>query len=554
MFKYRWHRVPADERAADQSESGRPALTRPFTGKQIRQTLCRCPGCAFFTGILLLVVGILVVFYAESLVNALISRMLAFSETSDTFKSYRTPPIEIRTKVYFFNLTNRNEFVNGSQKPHFQEVGPYVVAERWERQNVTFYDNGTVSSRLHRTLRFAREYSVGGESDIIVTLNVPYASSLLQAIQGKQNAAQMNVLLNVLKQYPTVRRTVNDLVFGYEDPLLQIAQTTGPPGQSMPFTKFGFFVGKNNSVDPPLLVNTGVSDWRRTGVIERFDGSPYLTFWNSNSCNRVNGSDGSLFPPGLTPNSSVYLFARDMCRSLLLEYERTARHDGVETLRFTPPEDIFDPPEDRPENTCFCVDGPPCAPRGLFNISQCQYGSPTYISFPHFYLADPSLLDDLVGLEPNKSKHQFYIDIVSRLGIAMNAKIRMQINFHLQPHPTIVSSRNLPTMYFPVFWMEAGVDQLPDEVVSLVHQALGAPLMARTSMSAVTFTLSLLVLLVGGAYVFRRRLRRKRRNMVAEETSVKNGAGGGGASGGGAGKSVEMTGVQPGYVPYSSNV
>lgn len=38
-------------------------------------------------------------------------------------------------------------------------------------------------------------------------------------------------------------------------------------------------------------------------------------------------------------------------------------------------------------------------------------GAPVYISNPHFYLADPELLDAVVGLKPNQSIHESYFKI-----------------------------------------------------------------------------------------------------------------------------------------------
>ena len=44
-------------------------------------------------------------------------------------------------------------------------------------------------------------------------------------------------------------------------------------------------------------------------------------------------------------------------------------------------------------------------------MSACQFGSPTMMSWPHFFEADPKLLEDIEGLEPVQHKHQFYIDL-----------------------------------------------------------------------------------------------------------------------------------------------
>ena len=44
---------------------------------------------------------------------------------SETFEMWRKPPVRPQMKIYFFNLTNANEFMQG-EKPKFREIGPYV--------------------------------------------------------------------------------------------------------------------------------------------------------------------------------------------------------------------------------------------------------------------------------------------------------------------------------------------------------------------------------------------------------------------------------------------
>ena len=54
-------------------------------------------------------------------------------------------------------------------------------------------------------------------------------------------------------------------------------------------------------------------------------------------------------------------------------------------FRFIPPQNVFAPPEENPDNECFCLIDEGCnVPRGLFNMSACQFGSPTMMSWPHF--------------------------------------------------------------------------------------------------------------------------------------------------------------------------
>lgn len=81
-------------------------------------------------------------------------------------------------------------------------------------------------------------------------------------------------------------------------------------------------------------------------------------------------------------------------------------------FRFTPPMNVFDTPESNPDNDCYCMvdEGNSCGRQGLFNISACKFGAPMAISWPHFLYGDPTLLEDVEGLNPNPNLHEFYID------------------------------------------------------------------------------------------------------------------------------------------------
>ena len=51
----------------------------------------------------------------------------------------------------------------------------------------------------------------------------------------------LSSMLEVLKEKPIVQHTVNELMWGYSDPLLKIAKDILPPDKTFPFDKFGFF-------------------------------------------------------------------------------------------------------------------------------------------------------------------------------------------------------------------------------------------------------------------------------------------------------------------------
>ena len=43
------------------------------------------------------------------------------------------------------------------------------------------------------------------------------------------------------------------------------------------------------------------------------------------------------------------------------------------------------------------------------NVSSCRYGTPAFVSQPHFYGADPYYTDNVEGLNPVKEKHEMFM-------------------------------------------------------------------------------------------------------------------------------------------------
>ena len=86
-------------------------------------------------------------------------------------------------------------------------------------------------------------------------------------------------------------------------------------------------------------------------------------------------------------------------------------------FRYKPPEDIFT--ASHTKNSCYCqkdkigsvFTNKTCPPIGIFNTSTCNFGMPMLTSFPHFYLGDKSLIEQIDGLNPQKELHESYIDL-----------------------------------------------------------------------------------------------------------------------------------------------
>ena len=97
-------------------------------------------------------------------------------------------------------------------------------------------------------------------------------------------------------------------------------------------------------------------------------------------------------------------------RSVTLDYAEDVENSGISSYRFVGTEQVFANTTDNADNWCFCSGGT-CNPSGISNSSTCRFGAPVFVSFPHFYLADPYFLSQVDGLDPQKDLHQFRIDL-----------------------------------------------------------------------------------------------------------------------------------------------
>lgn len=186
----------------------------------------------------------------------------------------------------------------------------------------------------------------------------------------------MASIMDILKIKPFVQVSVGQLLWGYEDPLLKLAKDVVPKEQKLPYEEFGLLYGKNGTSTDRITVKTGVDDITQYGIIDKFNGRTHLPHWTTDECNRLDGTDGSIFPPHIEKTRILEVYDKDLCRLLPLVFEKEVQtNNEVPGYRFTPPEWVFADVDSRPENMCYCPAGKPsCSPNGLFNVSLCQYG------------------------------------------------------------------------------------------------------------------------------------------------------------------------------------
>lgn len=156
-----------------------------------------------------------------------------------------------------------------------------------------------------------------------------------------------------------------------------------------------------------------------------------MPYWKTPKCNLVEGTDGSQFAPSdIQKGETVTVYVKDICRKFDLEFEEDVTVYGdLPAKRYRSPLDSFAYPENDTEKQCYCDDE--CPPNGVFDASVCTKGAPIYVSFPHFYSGDQSLIDKYEGIKPIKDLHATFADLHPRMGYPMDFASRFQINVRI---------------------------------------------------------------------------------------------------------------------------
>lgn len=97
-------------------------------------------------------------------------------------------------------------------------------------------------------------------------------------------------------------------------------------------------------------------------------------------------------------------------RKVKYYFEKESEYNGIKTFMYSGTELTVDNGTLDEENQCYC-DPDGCPASGVFNMSTCHHGAPIFLSYPHFYNADSSYRDAVVGMDPDPKKHKFYIEL-----------------------------------------------------------------------------------------------------------------------------------------------
>ncbi|XP_017892677.1 scavenger receptor class B member 1-like [Ceratina calcarata] len=444
-------------------------------------------------GFLSLTTGCILFFFQPY--ELLFKLKVMFGPGGEIFEMWRKPDVELYLKVYLFNVTNPEEYLSGKEsKLRFQEVGPYVYKEAFEHKDVHFNDNGTVTAILHHPLTYIPEMSNGTEEDEVVMPHI----ALLSITNVMRDAAYftrlgLNLLIRNTDTQPLARMTAREFMFGYESTLVTLGNKMWPSW--IKFDKVGLIDRMYDFDGEYENVYTGENDIRMTGLIEKYKGDENLPQWTGKCANVKGASDGVKFPSYIEPNDTILFFRKSLCRSASMTRIGEKVITGLETYKYKFIENILDNGAYNPENKCFCRHGV-CLPPGLIDVTDCYYGFPIALSYPHFYKGDPSLLEAVEGLNPAADLHESYAYIQPKSGLPVKLAFRFQINMVLRDIEHMARVEKFGNLVLPMLWFEIGMYELPTSMVVRFWLYLNALPVAENILSYILLLTGLVLILL----------------------------------------------------------
>jgi len=457
--------------------------------------------------------GIVGLAVMPNVVNKLAMKEAHLTEGSVSAENYRKLPIYIYQKVYLFNITNPKEFVDKGEKPNLKQIGPYTFKSEWikdmkwnEDMELEFYEN--------RTFWFVPEMSEGRLDDKITTLD----PILLSAIDILENTPVipgfvkylLSLILNALSLFVT--REAHELMYdGYADPKAWIAVLIAKKlGIDTPIIdgKVGYLLGQNNTNDGNYTVTTGVNGTSINNIV-LYNGNTQLKYYEP-ECSQVSGTNGEQFnnfEPS-SPPKEITFFSPQLCRPWSLKFDSLFEDYRLQHALFKAGDDVFSATSgNETVNACYQPRGNRI--RGLFEGAACQHTAPVYFSLPHFLNADPQLVQNISGMDPDPDKHGIALGVHPYLGFVTHLKLRLQVNFKTSSHPAKQNGK-YPEVFYPVLWQELVFrDQDTKTLCDVIYDKMEKPKLYIMIVSGILLVIGLVALGVLCLIFYQRDLKEK---------------------------------------------
>ncbi|CAF1499933.1 unnamed protein product [Rotaria magnacalcarata] len=419
--------------------------------------------------------GCLLIAFGDSLIKKIVKNECQLKPGTILYNNWRDSPVPYYISIYVFDLQN-TEFLNGTSKPSLKQRGPFVYKEVREKINLEAYENETISYQEPRSYTFDASRSPESDTINVTTINLVYMI-LVNYLQMEHVPSIFRRIVGELlsvQEKPIMQHTVQELLWGYTDPLLRILKTEFPDIISDDRVSI-FDASVSGAGSNIYLVNNGVGRdenfndrINEVGLVERFNFESKLSYWSNEYANMINGTDSTLWHPSTRKNERIYSFISDICRSVYLDYNETLTNNfNIETYHYTLPNSVF---SNSTENEGFCLNSTianktnelECLPSGLFSLKTCirfpesmiAIPLPIIGSSPHFLAADPAVQNAVYGLEPDDIAHRSFVDIEPLTGIVMNGSRRLQVNLNVINDSAISAISRIRPVVYPMIWID----------------------------------------------------------------------------------------------------
>lgn len=417
-------------------------------------------------GTIFAALGIVLLVMWSNWAESLVMKNLKIKEGTDSYDSWVEAPIPIYLSFYMFNWTNPEEIRNPNVKANLVEMGPYVFLEKHLKENLTFFNNDTVFYYERRTWFFDEERSNGRLDDM---LTAAHAITATVADEMRHQNKLIKKVINFMfnreggKLYTT--KPVGEWIFdGYQDDLVDFLNLFNTSKIDIPYTKFGWLADRNGSLeyDGSFTIYTGVEDITKLGTLTHWNRRNETGFYEA-PCGTVNGTTGDLFAPHMDVEAEITVFVTDACRYMNLKPNGTLEKHGLTAVQWVGTDESFDSGENYPSQQCFCDPKMDVCPKtGVVECKKCRDNAPIYASFPHFYLADESYRNAVVGMNPEVEKHKFQLAVEPFTGIPVQIDGRIQINMMMTADDDFDIFRGINEFLMPLFWFEQHVSLTAD--------------------------------------------------------------------------------------------
>ena len=377
---------------------------------RLRRIPCR-PSCLGVPAALLLLLGVALLAGGGPLVRYYIQKQLPLDDPSKlVFKVWSDTNydgISVKRRFYMFNVLNPVDVVEHHAVPDLARRGPYVFRETQfaPEEDIFYGPDGTVGYVYRDFFKFLPEesYDENGNplslDDIITTANMPffalmhrlkmYPSELIRGVA----CLELSDLVNALGDTGIfVQRSVDEILFGYEDPLfVKFKALSAAVGYNVP-TVFRYmwngslpapspytyttgqkcpvwddlavcnqtsinvsrvWSGGGWGVVPPVdpeatedeieHVRGGITDLPRgvkwVGSHAHWAGQTKMWWWGApethgGDCQSFAGGAGMTYPPNMGSVSEPYVFVDCIYRKIRLAFDTSGTVKGIPAMRF----------------------------------------------------------------------------------------------------------------------------------------------------------------------------------------------------------------------------